>query len=40
MKQKNKPTLEELSKKYDNIILLKDLKTKKIPLIGEANCTK
>ena len=40
MKQKNKPTLEELSKKCNNIILPKDLKTKKIPLIGEANCNK
>lgn len=40
MKQTKKLPIEELSKKCDNIILPKDLKTKKIPLVGEANCTK
>lgn len=38
MKQPKKLTIEELFDKYDNILPIS--KEKKLPLLGEANCTK
>ena len=37
-KEKAVPSIEELCKKYDNILPIS--KQKKVPLLGEANCTK
>ena len=36
--KKEKLTIEELCKKYDNLMPIK--KDKKIPMLGVANCTK
>ena len=38
--KEGKPTIEELCKKYDNLILIKDLKKTKVPLLGTVNCNK
>ena len=39
-KTKLESEIEELCKKYDNLIPAGELKKIKVPLLGEANCTK
>ena len=39
-KTKKAEAIKDLCKKYDNLIPISELKKIKIPLLGEANCTK